>query len=88
MKQILQAVNYLHSHGICHRDLKPENILFSSIETKSQLKIIDYGISKVLNEIDQIMKGEVVTLYYMAPEVIKGNYNEKCNVWPWGVIYI
>ena len=43
MKQILQAVNYLHSHGVCHRDLKPENILFSSMDPNSQLKIIDFG---------------------------------------------
>jgi calcium-dependent protein kinase len=86
MKQILQAVNYLHSHGVCHRDLKPENILFSSVEPNSELKIIDFGLSKVLKEIDQVMKGEVGTLYYMAPEVIQGNYNEKCDVWSCGVI--
>ena len=86
MKQILQAVNYLHSHGVCHRDLKPENILFSSMEAKSQLKVIDFGLSKVLNEIDEVMKGEVGTLYYMAPEVIEGKYNEKCDVWSCGVI--
>ena len=86
MKQILQAVNYLHSHGVCHRDLKPENILFSSMEPNSPIKIIDFGLSKVLNDMNQIMKGEVGTLYYMAPEVLMGNYDEKCDVWSCGVI--
>lgn len=85
-KQILEAVNYLHAHGVCHRDLKPENILFSTIEENSPLKLIDFGLSKVFNGDDNIMKGAVGTTFYMAPEVLTGKYNEKCDVWACGII--
>ena len=84
-KQILEAVNYLHAHGVCHRDLKPENILFSNIADDSCLKLIDFGLSKVIDR-EQNLKGAVGTTFYMAPEVITGNYNEKCDIWACGVI--
>ena len=84
-KQILEAVNYLHAHGVCHRDLKPENILFSNVADDSCLKLIDFGLSKVIDG-DQNLKGAVGTTFYMAPEVITGNYNEKCDIWACGVI--
>ncbi len=86
LKQILQAVNYLHSHGVCHRDLKPENILFSTISEDSQVKLIDFGLSKVFDGDNNTMKGTVGTTFYMAPEVINGKYNEKCDIWSCGVI--
>ena len=86
MKQILEAVNYLHHHGICHRDLKPENILLSSMSDNFQLKLIDFGLSKVLKTMNGLMKDKVGTVYYMAPEVFQGKYTIKCDVWSCGVI--
>ena len=85
-KQILLAVNYLHCHGVCHRDLKPENILFRTVEEDSPLKLIDFGLSKIFDNTSNIMKGQVGTSFYMAPEVLTGQYNEKCDVWSCGVI--
>lgn len=47
-KQILQSLNYCHGQGVAHRDLKPENFMFESDGLDSDLKIIDFGLSKLL----------------------------------------
>jgi len=47
-RQILQSLNYCHKQSIAHRDLKPENFLFETTEPDSDLKIIDFGLSKIL----------------------------------------
>lgn len=81
IREILEAVNYLHKKKIVHRDLKPENILFSKNDV---LKIADFGTSKFFSKTK--MKKTHGTPYYIAPEVINGHYNEKCDVWSIGVI--
>merc|ERR1719161_3323080 len=45
MKQVMSAVNYLHSKSITHRDLKPENFLMETKQADSALKVIDFGLS-------------------------------------------
>lgn len=81
MYQILAGVHYLHKHQIVHRDLKPENILFDD-ET---LKIVDFGTSKIYDS-NKDMKKFKGTSFYIAPEVLRGKYTDKCDVWSCGVI--
>ena len=87
IKQILQAVTYLHDNNIVHRDLKPENImLLSTKNDETSLKLIDFG-----TVIHKPPKGKkltkfIGTSYYIAPEVILESYDEKCDVWSCGVI--
>lgn len=83
MEKILRAVNHLHGMGVCHRDLKPENFLFENDSSEAELKIIDFGLSnKFGNKYHKNLKMEtfVGTPYYIAPEVIKGSYDPKCDL--------
>ena len=85
MLQMVSAVNYLHSKKIMHRDLKPENMMFETKENDSHLKLIDFGSSK--HFVDGLPTAERLgSAYYIAPEVLAGNYDEKCDVWSLGVI--
>ena len=86
-RQILLLLNYLHVQEIAHRDIKPENLLFLTKEKNSPLKLIDFGLSVRYNKHKpNSMKTLVGTAYYMAPEVVKGIYDQKCDVWSAGVI--
>jgi len=85
MKQLLSAVAYCHKHNIVHRDLKPENLVYESKSKDANLKVIDFGTAKVFKN-NQKMSETFGTAYYIAPEILTGNYTEKCDVWSCGVI--
>lgn len=86
MLEMVSAVVYLHSNNIVHRDLKPENMLFETAEANSHLKLIDFGTCKHFQKGLQTLE-KVGSPYYIAPEVLTGKYNEKCDVWSLGVIF-
>ena len=87
MYQLFSAINYCHKMHIVHRDLKPENILIVSKEQDlfPIIKVCDFGTSKIFEK-GKIERKLVGSSYYIAPEVLKQKYNEKCDLWSCGVI--
>jgi len=85
VESLLSAVAYMHEHNIVHRDLKYENVMFVNSSRNSEIKIIDFGLSKKFLP-DQKLKEGVGTIYTMAPEVLKKNYTSKADVWSVGVL--
>lgn len=85
-KNMMSALCYCHANQICHRDLKPENLLFLNSSEDSPLKVIDFGLSKMFTKEDKKMTTKVGTAYYVSPEVLEGDYDEKCDIWSAGVI--
>jgi len=80
------VLRYLHENSITHRDLKLENWLFRSKEDDDEIVLIDFGLShKYRNE--EHMHKKVGTSYYVAPEVLKGDYmGVQADMWSLGVI--
>jgi len=89
MRQLLSAVIYLHSHNIVHRDLKPENMMVEKNTGKNKntinIKLIDFGTCNYYDGKNKLTL-KVGTPYYIAPEVLRRSYTEKCDLWSCGII--
>jgi hypothetical protein len=86
MRELLDAIAYMHRNGIVHRDLKPENILLMSTSSEVDFKIADFGLAAecdVGNELSQ----RCGSPGYVAPEILsKQVYSTKVDVFSAGVI--
>jgi eukaryotic-like serine/threonine-protein kinase len=69
-RELMFALGDIHERGILHRDLKPQNLMFRA---DGSLAIVDFGIAKHIDSIDQTNKGEILgTPRYMSPEQVQG----------------
>jgi serine/threonine protein kinase len=85
--QIVLALNECHNRKegkILHRDLKPGNVFF---DKANNVKLGDFGLSKILSTTSQYACTNVGTPYYMSPEQIsESSYNEKSDIWSAGCL--
>lgn len=83
MYQLMRALAYIHTLGICHRDIKPQNIIVDP--ASGMLKLIDFGSAKVIT-VGQPNVSYIASRYYRAPEAIFGatDYTVAIDIWAAG----
>jgi serine/threonine protein kinase len=80
--QTAQAVAYLHDHAVIHRDIKPANLFVEN----GVAKLGDYGLSKSVSSSQLHQSGYVGTILYMAPEIARGQYSKRTDIYACGVM--
>ena len=73
IKQVIDAIHYLHSMDICHRDLKLENIMFDKVGGYD-IKLIDFGFATKFSKDEDTLVVILGSPLYMAPELVEQKY--------------
>ncbi|XP_053564890.1 serine/threonine-protein kinase 35-like [Bombina bombina] len=91
MQQLAAAVAFLHRNQIVHRDLKPDNVLVAHGAAGPELKVADFGLSKVcqgnVNVNQHRFSSACGSDFYMAPEVFEGRYTAKADIFSLGILF-
>jgi len=81
--QVADALGYSHEMGMLHRDIKPANLM---LDDKGQVWITDFGLVKIADEEQLTKTGAVMgTPQYLAPESLKGHYDQKSETYCLGL---
>lgn len=84
IRQLVEAVMYIHEKGIIHRDVKLENLL---IDDDFNIKLTDFGLCAIKGNEYDMLQDSVGTVRYTAPELLKGEgYNESVDIWAIGIV--
>jgi tetratricopeptide (TPR) repeat protein len=85
LHQIADGVAYAHERHVVHRDLKPANMILAD---RRQIKILDFGIARRLDDTDLATSGATGTPLYMAPEqILNEEPDERTDVYALGVTF-
>lgn len=87
--QLIQAIGYLHSNGICHRALTPETIWLqekSDSPESCTLKLVDFLCSRFFTSSETKFSTLCGAKFYVAPQMLVGEYSSACDLWSCGAI--
>jgi serine/threonine protein kinase len=86
VRQVTSALAYMHSMDVIHRDLKPENLLLARRDVTADIKIIDFGLAKILEQKSKATSF-LGTRGYLAPEMLQRKaYDHAVDAWALGII--
>lgn len=85
MLDVFSALGYLHTKGITHLNICPEYIVQSGTGYEVMTKLIGFTASQRLND-KQELNLKKIRYQYASPELLRGDYNEKTDIWSCGVL--
>ena len=86
VRQITEAIGFLHSQGVVHRDLKPANLLLRDT-TSFCVKVTDFGLSVAKQETEVATGASLGSPQWTAPELLRGKAADECaDIYSYGLL--
>jgi len=92
VRQVCSAISYMHGKNMVHRDIECTNIIYSTSSEDSEVKLVDFGSACELETVPnhpgafKFLTQKTGSLSIMAPEVIRGKYGPKADIWSIGIV--